>query len=230
MKKVLLTAVAVFAFGFANAQDDASYKPTKGTVTTEVGLTGGLNNADFNLNTGVLKFRYFLKDDLGLRLGFATNSSRTEAIDNSNPSNVATTIDKNSNLTLNLGVEKHFAGTERLSTYAGADLLIGFKGAKTEYTENGYSYNVDGANQDQATGNFSNNGGNYFGLRLLTGADYYIAKKLFLGVEAGLNIITGKNKDIEITETAQPNVNIAGGKSSGITTNVIGGVRIGYQF
>ncbi|GAA4774327.1 MULTISPECIES: outer membrane beta-barrel protein [Flavobacterium] len=230
MKKVLLTAAAVFAFTFANAQEStSSYKPVKGTVTTEVGLTGGLNNANFDLNTGVLKFRYFLKDDLGLRLGFATNSNKTESIDNSNPNNVETTINKNSNFTLNLGVEKHFAGTERLSTYAGADLLLNFKGAKTEYTENNYFYNVDGANIDNA-GNFINNAGTQFGLRLVTGADYYIAKKVFLGVEAGLNILTGKNKDIEISETGQPNVNIAGGKESGITTQVIGGIRIGYQF
>ena len=233
MKKVLLTAAAVFAFGFANAQEGTTtsdYKPTKGTVTTEVGLTGGLNNTDFDLNTGVLKFRYFLKDDLGLRLGFATNSNKTEEIDNSDLTNVATLINKRSDLTLNLGVEKHFAGSDRLSTYAGADLLIGFTGASTEYTENAYSYNVDGANDSNVSGNFTNNGGNYFGLRLLTGADYYIAKKVFLGVEAGLNIVTGKNKDIEITETAQPNVSITGGKNSGISTNVIGGVRIGYQF
>lgn len=232
MKKVLLTAAAVFAFTFANAQEStSSYKPVKGTVTTEVGLTGGLNNANFDLNTGVLKFRYFLKDDLGLRLGFATNSKKTESINNSNPNNVETTISKNSDFTLNLGVEKHFAGTERLSTYAGADLLIGFRGAKTEYTENNYFYNVDGgSNFNTTTGNYDNRAGNYFGLRLLTGADYYIAKKVFLGVEAGLNVITGKDKDIEISETGQPNVNIAGGKNSGITTQVIGGIRIGYQF
>lgn len=230
MKKVLLTAAAVFAFTFANAQEStSSYKPVKGTVTTEVGLTGGLNNANFDLNTGVLKFRYFLKDDLGLRLGFSTNSNKTESIDNSNPNNVETTINKRSNFTLNLGAEKHFAGTERLSTYVGADLLLNFRGAKTEYTENNYFYNVDGANVDNA-GNFTNNAGTQFGLRLVTGADYYIAKKVFLGVEAGLNILTGKNKDIEISETGQPNVNIAGGKNSGITTQVIGGVRIGYQF
>lgn len=231
MKKLLLSAIAVFAFASANAQDGgANYKPTKGTVTTEVGLTGGLNNANFALNTGVLKFRYFLKDDLGLRLGFATNSNKTESINNSNPSNVETTINRNSNVTLNLGVEKHFAGSDRLSTYGGADLLIGFRGAKTEYTENNYAYTVNGANQNLATGTFSNNAGSNFGVRLFTGADYYIAKKLFLGVEAGLNVLTGKNKDIKITETATPDVTVAGGKNSGISTAIVGGVRIGYQF
>ena len=88
MKKIILTVATIFAFGVVNAQEKSDYKPSKGTVTTEVGLTGGLNNADFNLNTGVLKFRYFLKDDLGLRLGFATNSNKTEDVDNTDPTNV----------------------------------------------------------------------------------------------------------------------------------------------
>jgi hypothetical protein len=229
MKKIILTVATIFAFGAVNAQEKSDYKPTKGTVTTEVGLTGGLNNADFNLNTGVLKFRYFLKDDLGLRLGFATNSNKTEEVDNSDPTNVGTLTHKNSNTTFNLGIEKHFAGSDRLSTYAGADLLIGFRGASTEYSENGYSYNVDGANEF-TSGNYSNVAGNFFGVRLLTGADYYIAKKLFLGVEAGLNITSGKDKDIEISETGNPNVTISGGKRSTFSTSVIGGIRIGYQF
>ena len=230
MKKVFLIAASFLAFQAANAQEEVSYKPTTGTVTTEVGLTGGLNNANFDLNTGVLKFRYFLKDDLGLRLGFATNSIKNESVDNSDPLNIGTTTDKRSNLTINLGIEKHFAGSDRLSTYAGADLLINFASASTDYSENNFSYTVEGANQNLDNNAFSNNAYTAFGARIFTGADYYIAKKLFLGVEAGLSFLTGKTKDITISQTATQDVNIAGGKASGITTSITGGVRIGYQF
>ena len=232
MKKVLLTAAAVMTFGLMNAQEEttSAYKPVTGTITTEVNLNGGLNNANFNLNTGALKFRYFLKDDMALRLGLGINSDKNETVDNSDPTNVATLINKNSNNLINLGIEKHFAGSERLSTYAGADLLIGFKGASAEVTANGYSLNVDGANIDPATGDYEGNASTDLGFRLFTGADYYITKKVFLGVEAGLNFLTSSQKDIEITETGSPNENIAGGKSGGFSTNVIGGVRIGFQF
>lgn len=233
MKKVLFTAAAVMTFGLMSAQEETStsaYKPVKGTITTEVGLVGGLNNANFNLNTGVLKFRYFLKDDMALRAGLGINSSKVETVDNSDPTNVATTIDRNSNTQLNFGIEKHFAGAERLSTYAGADLLIGFRGAKTEYTENGFSGEADGANIDINTGNLSNRAGTDFGLRVFTGADYYITKKVYLGVEAGLGLMTGKEKDVEISSTGNPTMNVAGGKSSGFYTQVNGGVRIGFQF
>lgn len=235
MKKVLLSAVALVAFTFANAQEtDGGYKPKKGTITTEVGLVGGLNNTDFALNsnatTTAVKFRYFFKDDMALRIGLGVNSNKTEQVDNSNPANVGTLINRNSNNLINLGIEKHFTGADRLSTYAGADLLIGFKGAKGEYSENGYSYEIKGATIDPSTGNPAGNASTDFGFRLFTGADYYITKKVFLGVEAGLNFLSSKQKDIEITETGSPNVNIAGGKSGGFSTNVIGGVRIGYQF
>jgi hypothetical protein len=237
MKKVLLTVAAVMTFGLMNAQEETStsaYKPVKGTIATEVGLTGGLNNTDFALNsnktTSAVKFRYFFKDDMALRLGLGINSDKNEIVDNSDPTNVATLINKNSNNLINLGIEKHFAGSERLSTYAGADLLIGFKGASAEVTANGYSLNVDGANIDPATGDYEGNASTDLGFRLFTGADYYITKKVFLGVEAGLNFLTSSQKDIEITETGSPNENIAGGKSGGFSTNVIGGVRIGFQF
>ena len=215
-----MTAAAVFAFGFANAQDGSSYKPTKGTVTTEVGLTGGLNNANFNLNTGALKFRYFLKDDLGLRLGLGVQNSNFEDVQGTSPNQV-TEIEKDNNLTLKFGAEKHFAGSERLSTYAGADLLIGFGKELEETTlENG----------DFTKGEQKFSG---FGISLFTGADYYITKKVFLGVEAGLNIVSEKSKDfVNTTKIGNNTVTTTepGAKANGIFTQVIGGVRIGYQF
>jgi outer membrane protein W len=223
MKKVLLTAAAVFAFGFANAQEGTTtsdYKPTKGTVTTEVSLTGGLNNANFNLNNGGVKFRYFLKDDLGLRLGLGIHNDKNEDVIGVTPG-MSTETEKNSNLSLKLGAEKHFAGSERLSTYAGADLVIAFgKETFDDVQENG---DYDKFEQK--------NGG--FGVNVFTGADYYITKKVFLGVEAGLNFMTNKLKDASNTNktgAVVTTVSTPGEKGSNLDTNVFGGVRIGFQF
>jgi outer membrane protein W len=226
MKKVLLTAAAVMTFGLMNAQEEttSAYKPVKGTIATEVALVGGLNNANFDLNSGALKFRYFLKDDMALRLGLGLNSNKIEDVDNSNPANIQTETYKNSSTMLNLGIEKHFAGSERLSTYAGADLLIGFNGASYKETSNGYSYEEDA---NDTNGNIASTS---FGLGLFTGADYYITKKVFLGVEAGLNFMSEKGKDNTITETGFPTVTESGDKVGGISTKVVGGVRIGFQF
>lgn len=226
MKKVLLTVAAVMTFGLMSAQEEttSAYKPVKGTIATEVGLVGGLNNADFNLNTGALKFRYFFKDDMALRLGLGVNSNKMEDINDAVPTNVETETFKSSNTTLKLGIEKHFAGADRLSTYAGADLLIGFRGASYEFTDNTTTVEIDGSNTLGSTA------GSSFGLGLFTGADYYITKKVFLGVEAGLNFTSGKDSDITTSVTGAPSVTTAGNKNSGIATNVVGGVRIGFQF
>lgn len=229
MKKVLLSIIAIFTFGFMSAQKrlaSLDYKPTKGTVTTEVGLTGGLNNANFNLST--LKFRYFLKENIGLRMGLGIQNETDEDINNANPSNTITTTDKNSRFQINLGVEKHFEGSDRLSTFVGGDLVISLANQSNEVVQQNGNFNKSRG---------GGNAGSAFGVQLLTGADYYIAKKVYLGVEAGLSILTGKGKDV-ITETRTIVSNVVtntsststGGKSFDINTQVFGGVRIGYQF
>ncbi len=225
MKKVLLSIIAIFTFGFMSAQKrlaSQDYKPSKGTVTTEVGLTGGLNNANFNLST--LKFRYFLKENVGLRMGLGIQNETDEAINNANPSNTITTTDKNSRFQINLGVEKHFEGSDRLSTFVGGDLVISLANQSNEVVQQNGNFNKSRG---------GGNAGSAFGVQLLTGADYYIAKKVYLGVEAGLSILTGKGKDV-ITETRVGNVTTpstsTGGSTFDINTQVFGGVRIGYQF
>ncbi len=220
MKKVLLIAAGIFAFQAANAQEEVSYKPTTGTVTTEVGLTGGLNNANFNLNGGALKFRYFLKDDLAVRAGLGIDNQKEEDIVGLSP-NQTTFTEKQSFNTVKVGIEKHFAGSNRLSTYAGADLVVGFgKEVEDEVEENGDFTKFEQKNSS-------------FGFAVFTGADYYIAQKVYLGVEAGLNFLSTKLKDGESSFKNGNNTGSSsnpGEKGSDFTSNVFGGIRIGFQF
>lgn len=220
MKKVFLIAVGFFAFQAASAQEEVSYKPTTGTLTTEVGLSGGLNNANFNLNGGNLKFRYFLKDDIAVRVGLGLENSSKEVITGLTPNKITQT-DKVSNNTINLGIEKHFAGSNRLSTYAGADLRIGLGKTSNDTDFEGGNY----ARFEQKK--------SAFGAAVFTGADYYIVKNVFLGVEAGLSFMSEKLKDGETSVKLGPiatNVTTPGSKGSTIASNVFGGVRIGFQF
>lgn len=219
MKKVFLIVAGIFAFQ-ASAQETTteSYKPTKGTLTTEVGLNGGLNNAEIDLNGGVVKFRYFLKDDLALRAGLGLNSSKEET-GLTTPDGTYT--EKNSENTIKLGAEKHFAGTNRLSTYAGAELIIGMG----KYSEESSFDNGDSDSYEQKSSGF--------GLGIFTGADYYIARKLFLGVEAGISFLSSKTKDADFSNTTggvTTSGSTPGGKNSGFETAAFGGIRIGYQF
>jgi hypothetical protein len=228
----------------------SEYKPVKGSITTEVGLVGGLGNSGFNLNTSTslggsptLKFRYFYKDNIAFRLGFSANRNASNTAPTSTTVNTpatpapafipsSTTFNSSTFFGINLGVEKHFKGSDRLSTFAAADLLIG--------TRSSYSETVNNTTATSSTTftDKNNNGDSYFGLGLLTGADYYIAKKVYLGVELGIALLRSSDKDrVRTTQTTTGStVNTSevtdsvGGSNFAIATTLMGGVRIGYQF
>ena len=109
---------------------------------------------------------------------------------------------------LGFGVEKHFAGTDRLSPYVGGDLLVGFNSSKVEQG----SYEEKGPN------------GFRLGVRGVFGADYYFAKNLYLGVEAGLGIFYHNTGKTEINGTTVND----GSNRFEITPSVVGGVRVGF--
>ena len=264
MKK-LFTILALTTFAFvSNAQkttkttntvvetvEMSDYKPTKGTVTTEVGLTGGLGNSGFNLNTSTslggaptLKFRYFYKDNIAFRLGFSSVRSafNTDPSTTVTTSPVATPVPpftpntttfKSTNFFgINIGAEKHFKGSDRLSTFVGADLLIGTKSSLTEIVNNTTATTSSKLTDKNATG------ASFFGLGLFTGADYYIAKKVYLGVELGITFLRSSIKDNIVTNentsgstvTTVETTTADSGSNFDIATALNGGVRIGYQF
>jgi len=233
MKKVLLfLGMAIFGVA-AQAQD---FKPVAGDVTTEFGLTGGINNTDFKLNDGaaLLRFHYFNTEKVAYRLGFnvSTVNDKTNAYGTGADANQKGTFtQKATNVLINLGIEKHFTGTDRLSPYVGGDILFG-AGSRTETAENtinkGAAYAKDTFNEVKGPGYVS------FGLRGVVGADYYIAKRMYLGVEAGLGLVYEKEGKTKIKSTTAGVTTTTDHKSAGSTFNikpsVITGVRIGFAF
>ena len=272
MKKLFtVAAISIFAIS-TYAQDDkvGGYKPCEGSVTTEVGLVGGLSDTGYDLKNaslgtqGMLRFRYFIKEDLGLRIGFSAARSANEGspvtttVSSPTPApapspNTITTFERQSSFDVNIGIEKHFAGTDRLSTYAGADLVFGTSGNNFELTGSqlGDNTKIKNANGQlvypsapgslvPAVGVASRNlaAETYFGVRLLTGADYYIAQKVYLGVEVGLAFLSSSDKDsVFSTQNTAAGVvstsesTIAPDNSGfGFSPRLTGGVRLGYQF
>ncbi|MBS1782502.1 MAG: hypothetical protein JSS78_05515 [Bacteroidetes bacterium] len=74
----------------------------------------------------------------------------------------------NFGIALGLGIEKIFHPAERLNTYMGADLMLGY------------------ANVNMRTVNVHNNQGAFgLGVRMFTGMDYYVLPKVYLGLELG---------------------------------------------
>jgi hypothetical protein len=244
-KKLNLDAVKSF-----KPTPSKGYKPTAGTVTAEFGLSGGLLNSNLGLNNnaGLLRFRYFLQDDFAVRIGFSvTNKSETKNV--YAPAGPlaglqGSLVNKNSGLAVNLGAEKHFKGSDRLSTYVGADLLFFSNNAteKRENTVNGTTFQ-QGFNGERKGTNSVGDATSGIGFRLITGAEYYFVKNVYIGGELGFGFQSLKFKAITGQSTTfsplpAPNgtsttvaIDIKSpGKSSAISPSVITGVRIGFQF
>lgn len=111
----------------------------------------------------MLKLRKFVSNGLAIRtlLNISYNSQRVDAP-------LADTTISNFGIGVGAGIEKIFHPAERLNTYVGADVMLGFARIGAETT------GVD--NYQSAFG---------FGLRGFTGMDYYFLPKVYAGIELG---------------------------------------------
>jgi len=130
------------------------------------------------------------------------------------------------------GYEKHFAGTDRISPYLGAELLFSKTSATEERDEvemSNYSYFYDA--EDVGSPGFpfyvpnnvpdtlnvpwtlytltkkGDGASTTFGINLIAGVDFYIVKNLSLGAELGFGFSTTSFSDIEdekIVNTVSP--------------------------
>ena len=77
MKKIILTAAAVFAFSFANAQDAKSFGFAKGDIYGTGGVSSLSSSASGSntITTFNTAIGYFLTDNIALTAGFETMSN-----------------------------------------------------------------------------------------------------------------------------------------------------------
>ncbi|WP_299249615.1 hypothetical protein [uncultured Cytophaga sp.] len=256
MKRIIIAVSMLAASMAANAQDPMTttttaptgklYKPVAGDVLAEIGLfasTGGITGGVTSLSESSfkqpqLKFRYFLQDQIAVRVGFNyTQNSNTSKIND--VAGTATDKTMSSLFGLNLGLEKHFTGTGRLSTYAGGDLLFQTIGVSEERTNtadgttfaNGASSTYKGTN---AAGTL--NGSLGFGVRAVAGADYYFVDKVYLGAEFGWGFIASKNSKstADITPAggglSTSTTNSSTGGSFNLAPSLTAGLRLGFRF
>ena len=220
MKKIILSTVAILAFGFANAQiktDAGTFtKPTSGTwimeATLTPDLTGGgifsLSNVG-NSNFGILgiKARKFSSDTKALRLG-GTLQVLSSGEKNINGDNAAAEF----TIAANVGMEYHRAGAERLSTYWGYEGTLAYVSQNVRETDpdTGEVFIFD----DKSTKIG-------FGANVFTGFDYYIMPKIYLGAEVsyGLAFTSSKaNEDADNVSRIE------------LAPSITPSFRIGWQF
>lgn len=262
MKKIIIAASMLFAAMAANAQEPMTttttttsvvpgarmYKPVAGDVLAELGfLVGGiganptsLSPSPFSSPTNVipqLKFRYFLQDQLALRVGFnfTQQGNTTKYYEVTPGSGVGSVKTANSVFALNLGAEKHFTGTGRLSTYVGGDISFQKIGVSEKWENSDGTGFVNGASRTyKGTNAAGDNGSTGFGLRAVAGADYYFVDKVYLGAEFGWGFIASKNGKAKIEDTAGGVTTTTETKTSGgafnLAPSLTAGLRLGFRF
>jgi hypothetical protein len=204
MKKVLfgLFSIAISLSSFAQIKNDKGTftKPGAGEYVFETqmraDITGAgalfsLNDAFLsNLSAGMnpdvldgfsskayypmLKVRKFKSNNSAERYGFNLSySTQKDKVNISGSEGSDTYTDFG--LAVSYGMEKHFAGAERLSTYVGADATLGL-------TMNSYK------GQNGTTTTKQSQTGFGIGVKAFTGMDYYFIPKVYLGLELGYGI------------------------------------------
>lgn len=218
-KKMITAAALCLTFGFAASAQGVSsdVKPAAGEVTGEVqlNLTSG---STVGLGLNQLRGRYFLSPDMAVRTSL-TLDVQTESGDD-DFSRSATLI------VLSPGIEKHFAGTDRLSPYVGAEITF----AKQFASQEDEDVEIEGAWFNGGS-SFSNRNYFGFGLGAVAGADYYFAKHVYLGVEFGFGLQYQTEGDIEINPSSGSSTTIEGeGSGFRIRPSVNSGLRLGFVF
>jgi hypothetical protein len=213
MKKVLFSAVALLAIGFANAQDiktDAGTfsKPTSGTYIMEATMTpdlagGGIFSLpSLNSDLGMLgiKVRNFSSESKAMRLG--ANLTMLNSGEEGE--------DTQFTVGLSVGVEHHMKGAERLSTYWGYEGSLGYVSGYEEMESDDPIFSGITI-KDTKFG---------FGANVFTGFDYYIMPKIYLGAEVSYGLAV-TNEKLE---------GMDGKTSIELSPSITPSFRLGWQF
>ncbi|MFC6877814.1 hypothetical protein ACFQZF_06945 [Flavobacterium myungsuense] len=220
MKKIILTAAAVFAFSFANAQDLKSkkgenYLPEAGDWAISFNATGVFNyvgNA-FNgslANTAPTVANATPNSFVGKKFIDAKSAYRVVANlgfgSNNNPGGVVSGYAfgayKASTFNLTAGVGKEWRrGSTRLQGFYGADALVGF--TSTKWTEDGAPKQIFNA------GTSINLGVNGF-----IGAEYFLFPKIAIGAQYNYGLRIASNGASKYSATGVPEVEVSKSSSN----------------
>jgi outer membrane protein W len=188
MRKSFLFAVIALSISFAQAQ----FKPTGGTFAMEVqfrplgyNLIENKHTSPFlvtnDINVYGLSARYFCVDQVELRadLFFGFNSQKNKTKDTTKGKETQIETDASTLFGLNLGVNYHFKGTERVSPYIGAVVGLGFMNETNKITN--LNYIADDSYK-------ATRGGLLVNFAVASGFNWYIVDGLYLGAEIGLGV------------------------------------------
>jgi len=168
-----------------------------------------VTEGDSPVSMSGIRFRMFNSESSAIRVGFDINGGKDTKV-RVQPYKVGDvskselySITKDFGFSIRPGYEKHFAGTDRLSPYVGAE--IAFSMSSNTTTDEYHGGNTDeNAGSDDAA-NWSTwtiekkEGTTSFGVNALAGVDYYFADNFYLGAEMTFGFHSMSNKETEFT-------------------------------
>lgn len=230
MKKTIL----FFAFALMTMTGIFAQKQTGGEKNLEVAFAPLGGNP---VSMSGIRLRLFNSEASAIRIGLFLGGSTTkdvtmQAEESGDPDQPELyTTNKSMDISLRPGYEKHFAGTDRLSPYVGAELALTIHSESMEEE----MWTVINADFDTGVATRTvKDGSTTFGLNILAGTDFYFADNIYLGAELGFGFQTTSNKDtteettgIDDWEDPDPSLN---GSNSAWGPNVQGTLRLGWLF
>ena len=233
MKKNLLAVAVVLAAMAATTEANAQFRPEGGEKNLEL-MVAPLGGSPVTM--AGIKYRSFSSATSAMRLGvFLGFDNKTTVLqDADSKTDMLELKKKESSITIAVqpGIEKHMAGTERLSPYFGGYLDLSFT-TKNKKEDTQLSATKMGYNQEKG-------GSLGVGLNAVAGFDYYIAKSIYLGTELGFGLATTmpmKKKVESVSLDTDGNEVTTSGDSKKdnvskfqVGPNVVGQLRLGWLF
>lgn len=198
-----------------------------------------------------IRFRMFNSETSAIRVNLFVGSSTIEnviqqegALNAEDPTSPELREwDRTFDFSIRPGYEIHFDGTDRLSPYAGAEIIFGMGNTSTETESWGLDQLDDLSLGKNVVWNETNkNSFTQFGLNLLAGFDFYFADNLYLGAEMGFGFVSTNIGDdvVEVSNQAAwsiANSNtvdsdlpdpVVNGSQFDLGPNVNGRIRLGF--
>tara|TARA_B110000046_G_scaffold102076_1_gene109713 strand:+ start:476 stop:1237 length:762 start_codon:yes stop_codon:yes gene_type:complete len=198
--KYLLSLVFILPFIVAQAQDSIQnqsvppqYNANAGDLGVTVNITGLINNIssvprkDLRAQNSLV-VRYVINDNLTFRTGIAPRvvGYRVSSTDSVGKDLVEfDSTARQSSFSIRPGIEYHFLGTKRLDPYAALDAEFGVIG----WFNAGSNTNIsDTTGTSKYKRTITEAGGFGLGAKLSLGFNYFVAKRLALGLEYGMGL------------------------------------------
>ncbi|MBT3647103.1 MAG: hypothetical protein HN542_02555 [Flavobacteriales bacterium] len=222
LTSVAFTFLAMTIHLGAQAQD--TLQATKPDIGVTANVTGLIQNISFQnradlTGSPLLYLRFVQSDRITWRIGISPNVSSISTLTTDSVGKDLVEFDstfKQSAVGFRPGVEFHFEGTRRLDPYIGVEAELGIVGKQSIGS---VTNTTDTTGTSRLIRTITEDGGYTLGARLSLGANYFVAKKLLIGLEYGMgmsSIVTGGDRQevIQIEPVSGSNVTISNPSST----------------